>query len=327
MGRALFAVLGVGLLAFILWKANLAETWTLLRTAEPVPVALGFLAACVMTWLKGVRWSLLLGLQGYRYPVSRSTVVYFVSLFLGNLTPGRMGDFVKILYLRRDLGQSPGYALASVLVDRVFDLYLLLALGCLGILLYPMDLDPNLVRAVWVFFALLLAVSLAAFHRRIGGFLLRWTFQKLVGSALKVRSNAAFEEFHRGLALLAKPGLLAAAALSAASYLVFFWGCRQFAVALGIPVGTAFLAFCVAVANIVSLTTFAGAGTREGAFVVLFALVGLSKEQALAYSLLFFFGAGVLITLAGWVFFLFYPVSLKEGDAAPPAERQNSRVR
>ncbi len=62
-------------------------------------------------------------------------------LYLGNLTPGRAGDFAKVFYLKQDLKLSTGKGITSVLVDRVFDLYLLLVLGGLGILLNPMPTD------------------------------------------------------------------------------------------------------------------------------------------------------------------------------------------
>lgn len=310
MRRFLFVFLGLLLFAIVLRRVDLAQTRELLAATRLWPLTLGFAAACAMTVVKGLRFSRMLALQGTPYSFWKSTAVYFISLFWGNITPGRMGDFVKVLYLRRDLKQSAPFALAVVFVDRVLDLYLLLALGCIGILIYPMNVDPKLLEAVWIFFIVLVAISFLAFHKKLGAMILKWVFQRFMGDALKEKSDRAFQEFHEGLRKLWRPKLFEAVFLSALAYAVFFGGCFQFAVALDIPLSLYYLAFCVAVANIVSLTTFAGVGTREGAFVVLFSLAGRSREEALAYSLLFFFGAGVLITLVGALFFLKDPMRL-----------------
>jgi uncharacterized protein (TIRG00374 family) len=77
------------------------------------------------------------------YPVWDSYLIYMGSLFWGTVTPGRVGDFMKVLYLKRDRAMSIGKGMSSVLVDRVFDLYILLILGCLGLLIHPLPDNPN----------------------------------------------------------------------------------------------------------------------------------------------------------------------------------------
>ena len=60
--------------------------------------------------------------------------------------------------------------------------------------------------------------------------------------------------------------------------------------------------------NIVSLLTFAGLGTREGALVLLFRTVSLPAEHALAFSLLLVLVGVVGVTVIGFLCYLAKPV-------------------
>ena len=54
------------------------------------------------------------------------------SLYIGFVTPGRLGEFIKAVYLKSDKGISLSKGMSSVLIDRLCDLYLLIFLGLLG---------------------------------------------------------------------------------------------------------------------------------------------------------------------------------------------------
>src|SRR5579872_3643640 len=166
--KLLVVVIGIGLFVFVLMNVDREKTFDIMKGADWKLCALSLVALVGMTYIRGGRWSFLLKMQGYTYSVWNGFLVYMVSMYWGNITPGRAGDFVKILYLKEDLKVSTGSGMASILVDRVFDLYILLILGCVGILIYPMPSDPHLVQLVWIFFGLLVLATLMAFNKRIG---------------------------------------------------------------------------------------------------------------------------------------------------------------
>jgi hypothetical protein len=314
MKKYLPIVIGLGLFGFILYKIDINSTWAILKQADLGLCLVCLLTFLVMVYLKGIRWSYLLKMQGQAYSVWNCFLIYMGSLFWGNVTPGRVGDFIKIFYLQEDLKLPMGKAMPSVLVDRVFDLYILLVLGGAGLLVNPMPVDPDaqkLVLAVKVFFLILIAVSFLAFNQRIGGVLLKKVFQRVMKQEHKEATGKAFEEFHKGLACYYKPALAIPILLTTASYLVYFWGCEMLAHSIGLPLGYAYIAFCISVVNIVSLVTFLGMGTREGALILLFGLVSLSREQAVAYSMLILFVGSILFSLLGFFCYLLKPIQLK----------------
>jgi len=54
------------------------------------------------------------------------------SLYLGIVTPGRLGKFAKAIYLNQEGITSVSHGFSSVLIDRLCDLYLLFLLAMAG---------------------------------------------------------------------------------------------------------------------------------------------------------------------------------------------------
>jgi uncharacterized protein (TIRG00374 family) len=317
--RFLPVLLGLGLLALMFWKVvpgGWAQTWNYLKIVDPLLSLAALLCYLVMIYFKGIRWSYLIRMQGKHYSIWNCFLIYMSTLAIGNVTPGRAGDFAKVFYLKKDLNFSLGTSMANVLLDRVFDLYLLLILGCAGILIYPMPLDPNLIKAVWIFFFLLILVTVLAFNQKIGGVLLKAIFQRMMKREHKQKTDQLFKDFHRGMNFFYRPAIVYPIFLSVVAYAFFFIGCYLLAVALQIPISILYLSFCVSVVNIVSLITFLGLGTRDGALYIFFKLVGL-QDQAEAYSMLIFFVGLILFSLVGLGCYYLKPIELGFLSNAP----------
>ena len=104
------------------------------------------------------RWQLYLSWLGHAVPVWRSLLVY-LSGFALTVSPGKAGEAVRCLYLRRD-GVPYSTGLAMMFVERLLDLLAILALASL-ILLSRQDL-------FWTVgvFALGLALGLVVLHHK-----------------------------------------------------------------------------------------------------------------------------------------------------------------
>lgn len=130
--RLLVIAIGIGLFVLALIKIDIPKTLEILKQTNWWFCTLSLLVLILAIYLRALRWRYLLKMQGYVYSAWNSFLVYMSSMYWGNITPGRAGDFVKVLYLKEDLDLPMGKSMASVLVDRVLDLYLLLILGSWG---------------------------------------------------------------------------------------------------------------------------------------------------------------------------------------------------
>src|SRR5579863_7653538 len=118
----------------------------------------------------------------------------------------------------------------------------------------------------------------------------------MLGKNLKEKTGQAFFDFHKGMEAFYKPALAIPTFLSFVSYSIVFLACSWLAKSIGLDVSLFYLAFSISIVNIVSLLTFLGMGTRDGALILLFGLLSISKEQAEAYSLLLLLVGTILFT-------------------------------
>ena len=135
-------VVGIPLSLLFLWLAvrgvAFDKVWDALSSANPALVALAapFLIAIIA--FQGLRWRALMGDDA---PLPRR--MYIALSYFGNgvsnVIPGRPGDVVRAVWLSRIAHLPVARGLASVGVDRAFDVLslVILLLGCLPFLAHP----------------------------------------------------------------------------------------------------------------------------------------------------------------------------------------------
>jgi uncharacterized protein (TIRG00374 family) len=231
----------------------------------------------------------LLRMQGIQYRWLDAFLAFASGLFMGSVTPGRVGEMGKALYLKQDQNVPVSEGLANVLMDRLFDLYAILLLGCAGLVWFRLLPDWALALAV-VGTGLALLMPLALLSERLASFGLGLIRHLPVLKRSAGRLESAVQRFQQGLRPLIRPGLVRPLILTLVAYAFFFGQAWLLALALDLDVGPAYLAVCLSIAGLITLLpiSFSGLGTRDAVLIALFAPLGLVAEQAVAYSTLFF---------------------------------------
>lgn len=96
---------------------------------------LGFPLVAVAFLIRLERWWLMLSAIGSRATRREIAAPFFGGFALNNVLPFRMGDVARAAAFTRRLDVSASGATASLLVERVFDLYALLLLGFVSLLM------------------------------------------------------------------------------------------------------------------------------------------------------------------------------------------------
>jgi uncharacterized protein (TIRG00374 family) len=298
-----FRLIGLGILAVILARLDLQATITALTRAHWGYLLLALAADPILFGLKSWRWRELLKMQGIAYPWTDAFLAFMAGFFLGLVTPGRVGEMGKALYLRQDRDVPVSEGLANVLMDRMFDLYTILMLGTAGLVWFRLLPEWALVLLI-VLAGLALWFPFALATDRFAG----WGLRLVRGIPYLRPYHASMVEatvrFQGGLRPLLTPGLAAPLLLTAIAYALFFGQAHLLARALDLGVGIIYLAVCLSVSGVITLLpiSFSGLGTRDAILIALFAPLGLSAEQALAFSTLFFLifyvGGGIIGALA-----------------------------
>lgn len=291
------------LLALLLWWVDPRALWQALRGADPGWLALGLASAVAANAASALRWWALARWLGSSVRAGWALATYFRGVAINALLPGAVvgGDLYRAQALSRR-GLPLLEAGASVLVDRVGGLCLLVVVGALGAAFGLAQADAA-------------AASLAAAGQRAGAAVgpaalaagavvalllpvpLLWAWQR--GSA---RAPTATAAARRGVARLAplvcRRGLLAQYAVqvlaSTAVQLLSIGTLACGGAALGVALP--FWAWAAAAVPVFLMATlpvsFGGWGTREAAAVLALGAFGVAAPQAVAVAMLY--GAAAL---------------------------------
>lgn len=298
---------GLGLFVLLIWNTNLETSLAVLRqTAFPLMV-IAVALNIPQIFLKSFRWRYLLNSQGIKYGIWQVTLAYFGSIFIGLLTPGRLGEFARAVYISSDCNVSTGGSFASVLADRLFDLYVLVAIGGTALIsVTALNTQQSWAGMVLLTGGLTLALVLLVTDR---GFALMQAFGSSlgqIGKRLFAPGNWLLE-MRTGFRQLSWPTILISAGLTVIAYAVFFGQCYLLALALRLPVTFASVSCAVALGSLVTLLpiSISGIGTRDAAIIAYLGTVGIPSEMALAFSLLVFLtfhiGGGLMGAVAWWI--------------------------
>ena len=133
--RTLVALVGVPVGVVFLWlavrNADLDAVGDTLREADAGLVALAIAAFGVVYLFQAARWRRIAATFAVR--LARFYEMTVSGVAVNNVLPGRLGDFLRARWLALDSGMASGKAFGTVILDRAFDLVVLVGLLIVGI--------------------------------------------------------------------------------------------------------------------------------------------------------------------------------------------------
>jgi len=278
-------LLGIIVFGIILWRIDLKSLYNILRNARLEYLAGGLLLVVVILTIKSLRWRYLMQLQGIKFPPWDTFLMFSVGIFWGVLTPARVGELSKALYLTKK-GYSLGKASASVVYDRLIDIFVLLLIGYGSILAFLSVIEKRATYLV-IILGLLAGIAIGLFlHPRSRERLRRSLLQVLIPKTGQGKLKLNIDEFFESLQNYKLRHMTYPLALTALSRFVYFSITFIFAKSLGIPISFLYNVVCVSFSTFMAMLpiSVAGLGTRDATLILLFSLMGLSKERAVGFA-------------------------------------------
>ncbi len=276
-----------------------------LRAANPALVAIAAVAVFPLLAPKARRWQIVLADFGIALPWRDAFRFYAIGLWAAIVTPGQLGDGLKAWYVQ-SRGNHLAPALASVIVDRLFDVLMLLAAASVGALIYGSAFGAQFAIVGALTVITLGGIAVAAYpplRARVGRMLPAALRANVAGQRWVVALQGAHLTW-RSLSLALGWSVVSFAATLARIYLCFR------AVDVRLPVGT-FVAV-VGLSSLVGLLSVSGIGTRDWAMIALLGREGIGHDTALAASFLILF-LNLTNIVPGFVAWLRDPVPLRGG--------------
>ena len=269
------AGLGVAVVAVLLWHYDARPIFRILSRERSA-----YFAAAVVLYLAGQamvawRWQSLAAIAKVHGRYREFVAYIYVGMFTNLFVPGLLGgDAARSVYLGRRHGRM-GEAIASVVADRGVGLISLFWLAAIAAIFLNFAPLPRSVIAPTV------AVGAIA----MAGFLASPLVARLIHlmpRPVRRAGGLVLPYLHNQAALIPAIGLsfVLQIELAFCQYLL--------AAGLGLGVPLSLFILCVPIANVFASLplTLNGLGIRESAYLVLFGMAGMRKEDAIALGLL-----------------------------------------
>ena len=253
--------------------------------------------------LRYFKWHYYIGQVGARDVKHTESARMFVAGFPLAVTPGKVGEAMKGVWLNKASGVAIALGISVVVAERVSDGLAVLLLASLGVIAYPQ---------YWLAFALILAVLLSVVILSQIRPVALWLLDAGERTSITRHFAASLRSFYEGSYLLFRPGvLLLAVGLGVISWLGEGLGMYLILLGLGVPPGWHTLSIAVFILSFsivigAASTLPGGLGASEVSIAgMLSLLLGLGTDVSAAATLLIRFATlwfGVSLGLCVWAF-------------------------
>jgi uncharacterized protein (TIRG00374 family) len=316
----LIRLVGPALLVLVIARMkDPAALFRAVASAALAPLVLAILLNLVNIHLKVIRWDVILRTRGIVYPRRRAWASFMTSLYVGLLTPGRVGDILRAEYLRHDLGVPRAEGIASVVVDRLCDLYVLAAFVAVGIVHYAPVIVGSLAVVTWAGVAAIVLGPLLLLIPGVAEAVLERAFKRFVPT----QQQNDFKRFLEAVRANVGRPLLLTIPLTVLTFVVNYAQGWLIARAIGLPMSFFDATCLLAIASLLGLLpiSVSGVGVRELFFALAFPLIGLTADDGVSFGLLVFFVIYLVIVFVGFVSWQISPppsADHRGADAQPP---------
>ncbi len=308
--KAYVWIIGLVIFGFILIKVNIPDILAIFSEIRIFYIVLALFLIVPLIAMKAYRWQYLLKMQDIDYSFRATFLMYLTGMYLGIITPGRVGEFVKGFYLKNDKKVSLGKAFSSVLVDRLFDLFMLIIMGCLGLLIFALPRQQSL--GILAVVLVLISATGILLSKKLTRRVIQFVYKRITLRRYQKKMDESINDFYLGIKELKKTKLVIPLLITIFAYIIFYTQGYLIAKSLNIPISFFYLVFCLSLASLVALIPISifGIGTRDVTLVVLFSAQGLTEEAAVSLSLALLFVFSVSVGGMGALAWLKRPVDL-----------------
>ncbi len=279
---ALLHSLGFILLFFAIRKLDFGLLKQYLFLFRPWKVVLAMAILLLVYLIKTWRWLRISRSFGVEGGYAELLGFFLFSGLLSTITPGRLGDFSRIYFIRKRYGTGIAVATSSVLLDRIWDVLVLSLAGAASIALITSRFHIEWESLATIVLVFLLALLFILFP----GILFRPVMALAGKRPVRNDLENIYHTWKKNRVDFLIPGL--GSSLLAFGLLAFLP--VLFSADLDAPAGYGTSIAAVSISNILSFlpVTVAGFGTREFVFIRVWSLSSYAPEIAIAVSTVYF---------------------------------------
>ena len=307
-------IIGIVLLAFILSSLDIGKIVSALLQINLIIFAGAILLELLSIVLKGIKYRFVVKSHNKTISLFESTKYTLIAFFLSLVTPGRIGELARAVYVNKKIN-SLGKSLSTVVFDRAIDLSILLATGFGAVLFFSLSMNIEIlpIEAVAIIAVLFCLLLFAVSRKRIAKIFLKPIFNAIIPKKMKQVARTGFNDFYASIGEAVKNRKEVAAAVFTG---ICIWGLTIVIMYLyllslnlfSVPFFFVFLLLPAIILVELLPISFSGIGTRDAACIILLGIFGVTAPEAVAFSVLIFATGYLLNAAIGFVFFSNEPI-------------------
>ncbi len=276
--------LGIILFLVILSKTDIKSIAENITHTNPLYLILALLLAFPMFTIKALCWNYIKRKQGIKYSLKDSLIMYWGSMSAGFITPGRIGELTKALYLKKD-GYSFGKSFVSIFLDRISDLFFLGLFVAIGLFVFFVDVTKQIYFILLIVF-LMAVIIIFAIKKKWFNRILKSFFRIIIPNKYKNSWKINSQEFLNDIKTYSVKNYLIIFLITLFSYSFYYLQMYILAKECNLNIPFPYLAFSLTATGLITLLpiSVSGIGTRDAALILLFSSFAISIEQVITFS-------------------------------------------
>ena len=294
-------LIGIAIFVYIVYNLDIEKIIVVFLSINPIFIICSLTLTIPRLIIRNTAWQIIQKEQKITISFFQSLKIFLIGYFYGSITPGYIGQLMRVPYMKEKTGAPYGKLFVNSLMEIIIHTLSLYGMMLIGALLV-MGVLPELlyISGIWV---VLLAIILFYFIKRERGEkLFRLLIQYLIPKKLKTNLYRFVDTFYTDFPEIKK--LLLPLILGIFTWIIIFSQEYIIVLALGIDIPYLYFLLLFPIANVVGFIpiTFAGLGTRELTAIFLFStLFGVGEEEVFVFTILGFVITDIFTGFIGFI--------------------------
>ena len=289
--KYLIRLIGLGIFVYIVTIIDFSKLCAITGVLRWYYLTIAAFFMFLQIFIKSQRWRSINEILNIRIPISNIIKVSAIAGLLGSVTPGRLGELVKVRFIN-NYSTSQMSIWIGVIIDRLFDLIVLLIVGIISLFLLAQFVSFKSYLTITI---MLISLSMLIVFLRYSENVIFIILKKLVSSEILSSIKSRYEELLNIFLVTFKQCFVRGFMYTGISFIIQCLVSLFIVYSLGLRIPLHLIVILISVSALASLLPISvgGFGTREGIYILLLSRQGISTEAALAFA----FIDGVIICI------------------------------
>lgn len=314
--RWVLRLIGIGVFVLILTRIDWAAFLATIKSVDPFWIAGSLLLQAVALLVTTWRWQLIMKYLEIRVSYRRSLTHQLIGTGMAMITPGQLGEFIKVVY-HRGMGYPIPESALSIIIDRFYDFGMLCVFGLISVpFLFGVQITHVIIIAVVAIFILLMSVVYLR-DKENNAHRLAFVLTRVGPKQYKEMIQQNIERLVRKVTSIELKLFLVCILLSFVNYSLLLLKVYMLALSVHMQVDFWYFASAVPLFRLIGLVpiSISGIGTRDALIIYMLSRVGVPPESSLMLSLLSLATLQLQALIGVLFWWRFPPISVKDIDS------------